>query len=198
MIYANTERFSQKKLKAKFSSLTSLQSTYSCNRQVVEDTAAVFPYIGAAILLLAFIVEAVNSRNLTRLVVSSQQRDLIGPASLQRQKESESFQTVITSIDKISHKHVIGVGEVSASAEELHQIIELTMNISTNGNWAANRLNITLFQEVLDDLLKTFTRQYPKRAEERCKWKKLLTMSHKSFKSFSLKLLHSDKVSTHS
>lgn len=39
--------------------------------EVVEDTAAVLPGVGIAILLLALVVKAVDLRNLTRFVVTA-------------------------------------------------------------------------------------------------------------------------------
>ena len=49
-------------------------SLYHCsNSQVVKHLCAVLPRVGIAILSDSFIVEAVNSGNLTGLVVASQQ-----------------------------------------------------------------------------------------------------------------------------
>ena len=49
---------------------------------------------------------------------------------------------IISSVDVVSHEEIICIWRFSTDAEQLHQIMELTVNISTNGNRAADRLHI--------------------------------------------------------
>ena len=44
--------------------------------KVVEDLSAVLPWIGVAVLSDSFVVKAIDCRNLSCLVVSSQQGDV--------------------------------------------------------------------------------------------------------------------------
>ena len=45
---------------------------------------------------------------------------------------------------KTHHEHVVGVGELSSSLEQLDQIIELTMDVSADGDGAADGLHVAL------------------------------------------------------
>lgn len=55
------------------------KETYSGQGEVVEDLCAIFPGVGVAVLLLALIVEAVHLGDLPALVVTPEERDLVGP-----------------------------------------------------------------------------------------------------------------------
>lgn len=108
--------------------------TYSSNGQEIEDLSAVLPGVGVTVLLLALVVEAVHLRDLSRLVVSTQKSDLIGPASLERKEVCEGLQRVVSAIDEIAHKNVVGVRQGTSSLEQLAQIVELSMNVSANSD----------------------------------------------------------------
>ncbi len=43
------------------------------NTKIVKDFGAVFPWVGISVLSDSFIIETINSSNLSSLVVSSQQ-----------------------------------------------------------------------------------------------------------------------------
>lgn len=68
----------------------------------IKDIHAHSPAVRVAKFLLAFLIKAVNLRNLTTFVVPTQQDDTIGMLSLQEQKERQRLQTVITTIDVIA------------------------------------------------------------------------------------------------
>ena len=63
----------------------------SSKREVVEQICEVFPDIGVAVFAQALIVEAVHLGNLTRLVVSTEDRNTLGIPNLQRHKKSHSL-----------------------------------------------------------------------------------------------------------
>ena len=111
------------------------------------------PSIGVTIFLLAFVIEAVHLRDLSRLVVSAQKSDLVRPASLECKEIGEGLQRIVTAVNKIAHKNVIRIRQRSSSLEQLAQIVELAMNISTNSHRRSNRLYVGLFQEQLLDLI---------------------------------------------
>lgn len=54
-----------------------------------------------------------NLGNLTRLVISSDERDPVGVSSLQRQQAGQRFQTVVAAIDEIAHENIARVGNGS-------------------------------------------------------------------------------------
>mmetsp|Transcript_18461 Transcript_18461/g.30602 ORF Transcript_18461/g.30602 Transcript_18461/m.30602 type:complete len:213 (-) Transcript_18461:635-1273(-) len=72
--------------------------------KVVKGIREVLPNIGIAVLAKAFVVKSINLSNLTTLVVSPQNGDSIAVPDLQRHEERHRFQTIVTSINVISHE----------------------------------------------------------------------------------------------
>lgn len=127
--------------------------------EVVEDFRAVSPNVDGAILLEALIIETVHLSDLAGLVVSADQGNSVRishlhatenmttePKSasvkrlfpyLQGQQQQERFHTVVATVDEVTEKQVVSVGALASNLEQLDQIIELTMNITTDlhENW---------------------------------------------------------------
>ena len=83
-------------------------------REVVEEVGEVFPDVGVAVLAEALVVEAVDLRDLARLVVASQDRDALRVADFERDEEGDGFDGVVASVDvvtwaKVSCVRVMGV-----------------------------------------------------------------------------------------
>jgi len=76
--------------------------TYGSEGQVVKDLSAVLPGVGAGVLLLALVVEAVHLSDLARLVVATQQRDLLRIPRLEYQEQGKGLQAVVASVDKVT------------------------------------------------------------------------------------------------
>ena len=102
----------------------------SAQRHEVEDLAAGLPHRGTTIFLETFLVEPINLRNLTGLVVTAYQSDSIGVSStsdvsaerrqfseggwqhslgLETQQQSQRLQTEISTIHVVSQKHKIAI-----------------------------------------------------------------------------------------
>lgn len=60
-------------------------------RKVVKHVAAVPPNVGAPVLALTLVVEAVNLRDLARLVVAPDEGDPVGVADFEQQEQEEGF-----------------------------------------------------------------------------------------------------------
>ena len=103
-------------------------------RKVVEDLSAVAPDVDRTVLAKAFIIEAINLGNLTGLVVTANQRDSLRVADLQGKKEQEGLNRVVATIDEVSHEEIVGIGALATDLEQLHQVVELTVNITTDLN----------------------------------------------------------------
>lgn len=71
-------------------------------REVVEDLAAPAPDVAAAVLALAFVVEAVHLRDLAGLVVPPNQRYALGVADLEREQQQEGLHAVEPAVDKVA------------------------------------------------------------------------------------------------
>jgi len=55
----------------------------------------------------------------------------------------------MASVNEISHEEVVSIRAFTSHLEELHEILELTMNVTTNGYWAFYNLHIRLVKQDL-------------------------------------------------
>lgn len=60
------------------------------------------------------------------------------------QREAIGRHGALTSTD---HKDVARVGRVASHAKELEKVPELAMNVTTDGHWRVDRLNVGLLEE---------------------------------------------------
>jgi len=122
-------------------------------RHVVEEIGEYFPNVGVAILAQALVVEAVDLRDLPRLVVAAQQVDALAVAHLERDEQRDSLHRVVATIHIIAHEEVVRVGARAADAENLHKIVELGVDVAADDHGRAHRLHIGLLVEDLAGLL---------------------------------------------
>ena len=101
-------------------------------RQVVEHLSAVAPHIDGAVLTQALVIESVHLRDLARLVVAPDKSDALWIADLQSKEQKECLYRVVPSVDEVSHEEIVGVGALASDLEQLHQVIELTVDITTD------------------------------------------------------------------
>lgn len=148
--------------------------------QIVKQICEVLPNVGISIFPEALVVEAIHLRNLSALVVSSEncdsftkpylqrksikkQRIISGenhpfPSStsfsqlwsaffffyLKRNQESNCLHRIVTSVNIVSHEEVVGVWRLAPDLKQLHQVMELTVDISTHRHWTSHLLHIGL------------------------------------------------------
>ena len=53
-------------------------------------------------------------------------------SDLDGQEEADSLHTVVAAVHVVPHEEIVGVGAPPAHPEELQQIIELTVHVSTH------------------------------------------------------------------
>jgi len=82
--------------------------------------------------------------DLSRLVISSQDSDSILIADLKGDKESDGLDGVVASVNVISHEEVVGVGGLTTDFEQLAQVVELTVDVTANGDGGAHLLHVGL------------------------------------------------------
>lgn len=87
---------------------------HSSNAQVVKDFSAVLPGIGIPVLADSLVIEAIHGGDLPSLVVASEQGDVGWVLKFEAEKELESFNRVVSSINKVTHEYVSGVGDFSS------------------------------------------------------------------------------------
>ena len=70
--------------------------------EVVEDVAAVAPDVCAAVLAQTLVVEAIDGRDLARLVVPADQRQPVRVADFEAEEEEEGLERVEAAVDKVA------------------------------------------------------------------------------------------------
>ena len=119
--------------------------------QVIEHVRAPPPRVRASVLPLTLIVEPVHLRDLSALVISSQQRHVRGPARFQQHQQRERLQTVVSAIDEVAHENVIRPRHLSAGLEQFHQVVKLSVNVTAHRHRAVHALDVGFLDEELFD-----------------------------------------------
>jgi len=60
----------------------------------------------------------------------------------QGEKQSDSLDRVMTSINIVTHKQIVRFRHLTTNLEELHQVMELTVNVPTNDHRCTHGHNI--------------------------------------------------------
>jgi CRISPR/Cas system-associated protein Cas5 (RAMP superfamily) len=78
-------------------------------------------------------------------VVSSEDGQSLFESDLDAEEQADGLERVISSIDVISQKEIVAVGNVSSNFEQLHQIVELAVHVSADVDWGSNIYDIGFF-----------------------------------------------------
>jgi len=101
-------------------------------RKEVHYLCAVAPHVYRPIFAKALIVKAIHLCDLTRLVVASNECDVLRVTHLESKQQQEGLHGVEAPIYEIAHEQIICARTVVAHSEQFHQIVELTMDITAN------------------------------------------------------------------
>ena len=75
-------------------------------------------------------------------MVATKNGDSVSEAHFESNKQSDSLYTVVAAIDVITHEKVVCVRRLTSDFEKLAQVMELTVNITTDGDWRADLLHV--------------------------------------------------------
>lgn len=117
--------------------------------KIVEELRKTAPNIRIAIFTQTFIIKSVNLGDLSAFMVSAQNRYPIRIPNFQRDKQRNSLDRIVASINIVTHEKIVGIRQFSAKPKEFFQIVKLTMNVSANCHGSFYRLNIWLFDQNL-------------------------------------------------
>ena len=67
-------------------------------------------------------------------------------AHFQSHQKADSFDRVVAAVDIVAHEQVVGVRRFAADSEELDQVVELTVNVSADGDRAFYLLDVGFVQ----------------------------------------------------
>ena len=121
--------------------------------KVIEQWGEVLPDVGVTILSKALIIESIDLGDLLTLVVTSEDGDSAWVSDLAADEEGNSLNWVVSTIDIITHEEIVVVWQFSTDLKELFQIVELTMDITADGDWSSDWLNIAFSDKDLLGLL---------------------------------------------
>jgi hypothetical protein len=116
-------------------------------RNIIKEIGKHCPRCLASILLHAFFVEAIYLRNSSGLMVSSGEVNTFGIPNLESNEQGYSFYRIVPPVNEVAHEQIVSKGDISADGEELDQIMELSMDISANGDWGSYRSGVAFLQE---------------------------------------------------
>ena len=83
-------------------------------------------------------------RNLSWLVISSENCKSISEADLEADKESDSLHWVVTSIHIVTHEQVVRLRWLASDSEEFLQVVELPVDVTTDCHWGADYRHVGL------------------------------------------------------
>lgn len=98
----------------------------------IEHVDTLLPDVGSAVLPHALIVKTVHLGDLPALVVSTKKRNAVWVEDLQRKQEQKRFDAVVASVDIIAHEEVVRIRTFASDKEQLLQIVELAVDVSTD------------------------------------------------------------------
>jgi hypothetical protein len=99
------------------------------NRQTVEALGEGLPQLDAK-SSFALVVKAVYSVDRGRLVIASQQEEVLGVFDFIGQQQTDGLETLLASVNIIPQEQVVRVGWVLAILEQSQQVVVLAMHVA--------------------------------------------------------------------
>jgi hypothetical protein len=118
-----------------------------CQRQVIKEFGKDTPNIGIAVLSQTLIVEAIHLGHSSGFVIASQDNDTVGKANLQGHQEGHSLYRVVAAIHIVTHEKVILIWRRSTNSKQFDQVMELSMDVSTDGHRSTHLGHIGLINQ---------------------------------------------------
>ena len=87
----------------------------------VEDILELLPDTDR-VPALAFIIESVNTVDLTALVIASQKEEVLLELGLIGKKQDNSLEGVLSSVNVVTEEQIVGLGREAAILEESEQV----------------------------------------------------------------------------
>ena len=75
-------------------------------------------------------------------MITSEDRDSVLEAHFEGHEQRHCLDRVIATIDVVAHEKIVRVGRLSTDLEQLAEVVELSVDITTDGYWGAHLLHI--------------------------------------------------------
>ena len=85
--------------------------------------------------------------DLAGLVVASEDGNAVLEADLEGDEERDGLDGVVAAIDVVAHEEVVRVGGLASDLEQLAQVVELSVDIATDGHRGAHLLHVGLIDQ---------------------------------------------------
>mmetsp|Transcript_18871 Transcript_18871/g.52453 ORF Transcript_18871/g.52453 Transcript_18871/m.52453 type:complete len:274 (+) Transcript_18871:788-1609(+) len=122
--------------------------------EAIEALYAVSPHARVAVLAQAFIVKAVHLRNLSRLVISAEKRDVGRVLELEAEQQAERLHGIVTPIDEVAQEDVGRLRRPTPDlVEHVQQVEELAVQIAHHLDWRNHRLHVRFLHQQLRNIL---------------------------------------------
>jgi len=77
-------------------------------------------------------------------VIATENSETILITHFQSDKQGDGLHWVVATVNVISHEEVVGVWGLAANFEQFTQVVELSVNVATNGHWCFHLRHIWL------------------------------------------------------
>ena len=94
-------------------------------------------------------IETIDTRNRLSFMIPSQKINFTRIPNLQRKQQTYTLYSLSPTINIITKKQIVGIGNITTNFKQLHQIIKLPMHISTDKYRCSHIYNIGFFCKYL-------------------------------------------------
>jgi hypothetical protein len=123
---------------------------HSRHGEVVENIAKILSNVRVSIFANALIVEAISLGNNLSFVITAEDADPISETYLEGKKQRHDFDALVAPVHVVAHEAVVCPRQFSADLKDLHQVVELPVNIPAYRHRRPHGRHILL---VLENLL---------------------------------------------
>ena len=116
-------------------------------RQVIKQVRELLPDRETSVLFLALNLKAVDLRDLARFMITSQKEEPAGITKFEQYQVRNGFHGSGSSVHIISQEEVIRVGYFTSNSKQLDHVVELTMDITDDGDGRRHLANIFLSRQ---------------------------------------------------
>lgn len=103
----------------------------SSNGQAVEAVGEGLPQLDV-VSSLALIVKAIDTVDGGTLVVTTQNKEVLGVLDLVREEQADSLERLLTTVDVVTEEKVVGLWGKTAVFKQTEEIVVLTVDITAD------------------------------------------------------------------